>query len=88
MDRERLFHAILGSLFILSFLGSPKLAELLPGSHDPKLGLISFSIALIWLTAFFMQRGSALLDEIKVLRDRVGRLERRVRELEDDELRR
>lgn len=87
MERESLFHFVFGTLFVLSFLGSPKLAEWFPAWHDPKLGLVSFAIALIWLTAFFMQRGSALLDELKVQRARIERLERQVRELEDIEQR-
>lgn len=85
MEREGVLHAVLGTLFIVSFLASPKLEGILPAWHDPKLGLISFAIALIWLTAFFLSRGTALLDELKVQKDRIERLERRLRELEDDE---
>lgn len=82
MERESIFHFVFGTLFVVSFLGSPKLEEWIAW-NDPKLGLLSFAIALIWLTAFFMQRGSALVDELKVHKDRIERLERRLRELED-----
>lgn len=83
MSEGRL-HVVFGILFVVSFFGSDQLQKVLPTWNDPKVGLISFVIALIWLVAFFMQRGGALLDEIKVLRDRVERAESKLVALEDD----
>jgi hypothetical protein len=82
--KEARLHTVFGLLFVLSFFGSDQLQKLLPTWYDPKIGLISFVVALLWLTTFFLNLGKALLDEQRVLRDRVERLENKVAALEDE----
>lgn len=84
MSEARL-HTVFGLLFVLSFVGSTQIEHLLPTWNDPKIGLLSFVVAVIWLTLFFIGRGSALLDELKVVRDRLERIEQKVRALEDEQ---
>lgn len=85
MNEARL-HTIFGVLFVLTFFGSEQVAKALPTWNDPKVGLLSFVVALIWLVLFFMHRGSALTDELKVVRDRLDRTEQRLRVLEDEQM--
>ena len=82
---ERRMHAVFGFLFIASVFASDQLDRYVPAWKDPKVGLLSLLIALVWLVSFFVARGTALLDEIKILRDRVERLENKVRWLEDEQ---
>lgn len=81
---EARFHTIFGLLFVLTFFGSDQLERHLPVWNDPKVGLLSFVVALIWLTLFFMYRGSALQEENRVMRDRIERTENRLSALEDE----
>lgn len=82
MSEARL-HTVFGLLFVLSFFGSDQLKRIVPSWYDPKVGLLSLVVAVLWLTRFFLARGRALADENKVLRDRVERLEHKVEALRD-----
>ena len=82
---ERRMHAVFGLLFVASVFASDQLDRHVPAWNDPKIGLLSFLIALVWLVSFFVARGNALVDENKILRDRVERLETKVRWLEDEQ---
>lgn len=84
MSEARL-HTLFGVLFVLSVFLSEQIEKVLPTWNDPKLGLLSFVVAILWLVLFFMSRGSTLGDEVKVLKDRVERMEQRVRSLEDEQ---
>ena len=83
MNEARL-HTVFGVLFVLSVFLSEQLGKILPTWNDPKLSLLSFVVAVLWLVLFFMHRGSSLADEVKVLRDRLERAENRLRQLEDE----
>ncbi len=83
---EARMHTVFGILFVVSFFGSDQLSKVLPEWNDPKVGLISLVIALIWLVVFFLARGGAMLDEFKVIRDRLERLERKLDALEESRL--
>ena len=61
-----------------------QLLKAMPAWRDPEIGLLSLVVALLWVVVFFMKRGSAMVDELKVLRDRVERLERKHDALEDE----
>ncbi|MCB9892745.1 MAG: hypothetical protein H6832_13385 [Planctomycetes bacterium] len=84
MDRESRFHLVFAALFVLSFVAGSTLDEWGPAWRDPQVRLSSFAIGVIWLTAFFMRRSKSFLDQQKVLRDRIERLEHRLRDLEDE----
>jgi hypothetical protein len=84
MNEARL-HTLFGVLFVLSVFLSEQVEKVLPTWNDPKLGLLSFVVAILWLVLFFMSRGSTLNDDVKVLKDRVERMEHRVRSLEDEQ---
>ena len=82
---ETRVHTIFGILFVLSFFGTEQIAKLLPTWNDPKVGLLSFVIGVLWLTMFFLGRAKPIVDEMKVVRDRLERIENRLQRLEDEQ---
>ncbi|HMQ24056.1 MAG TPA: hypothetical protein PKE00_16320, partial [Planctomycetota bacterium] len=60
LDRDSRFHLVFAALFVLSFVAASSFDAWLPGWRDPQLRLSSFAIGLIWVVAFFLQRGRLL----------------------------
>ncbi len=83
MSETRL-HTVFGLLFVASFFLSDQVTKALPTWREPQVGVLSLVVALLWVVVLFMKRGSALVDELKILRDRIERLERRHDALEDE----
>jgi len=83
MSDHRL-HAVFGVLFILSFFVDDIARKALASWSDPTVGLLSLAVALIWLASFFLSRGKVLEEELKVMRDRLDRADRRIKALEDE----
>lgn len=82
---EGRMHAVFGVLFVLSFFVSDQARKMLPTWYDPQIGLLSLAIALLWLARFFLGRGKELAEQVMVLKDRLERVDRKIRALEDEQ---
>jgi len=80
---EWFVHAVFALLFFSSGFYGDRIARLLPGWRDPKVGLLCVAIGLVWLLRYFLSVKKELSDEVLVLKDRVERAELHIRELEE-----
>jgi hypothetical protein len=82
------FHAVMAALVVVSLFLDEGAAKVLPNWSDPKVGLITFALGLVWLALFAAHRIRNLHARIEVLEDRLDRTSARADALEDDARRR
>lgn len=80
---ERNFHLLMGALLLASLLLDRGVRGVLPSWNPPAVGLASLVLGLVWVGLFAAYRGRLLDDELRVLRDRAERSERKIAALED-----
>lgn len=80
---ERTFHLLMGGLLFLSLVFDRVMRGVLPVWNAPQVGLLSLVLGLVWVGLFAAYRTRLLDDEIRILRDRAERAERKINALED-----
>jgi hypothetical protein len=75
-------------LVIASLFLDEGAARVLPNWSNPKVGLVTFALGLVWLALFAAHRIRNLHARIDVLQDRLDRTASRTEALEDDARRR
>lgn len=80
---ERGFHLLMGTLLFGSLLLDRVLRGVLPTWNPPTVGLASLVLGLVWVGLFTSHRTRLLDDDVRVLRDRAERAERKIVALED-----
>ncbi|MEZ5962282.1 MAG: hypothetical protein R3F56_00420 [Planctomycetota bacterium] len=80
---ERSFHLLMGSLLFGSLLLDRALRGVLPVWNPPAVGLLSLVLGLIWVGLFAGYRTRLVDEQVRVLRDRAERAERKIAALED-----
>ena len=88
MDPKEEFrlHVAFFLLFVCSLYLDPVMLKILPAWKPPPVTFFSVVVAVLWLAVFTIRRLRLASDRMKVLQDRVERVERRCRELEDRDL--
>lgn len=86
--QENGFHALMAGLTLGSLFLEEVLVDNVPGWNPPQIGLLTLVLAWIWLARVGAFRLGNADDRIRVLVDRIERLERGQRAIEDEQLRR
>lgn len=82
---ENHFHLLMGALVVGSLFLDDAARRGLPTWTMPKIGLLTFALGLCWVALFAGYRMRNLHDRMKVLEDRLERVDRRADALEDVE---
>lgn len=81
---ERNFHLLMGAVFFVAVLGENLMPKLVPTWNPPQLGFLAFIVGLVWVGRYAAWRNQLRTERDLVLAERVDRLERAQRALEDD----
>ena len=81
---ELRLHICFVLLFAVSFGVDPMMEKLLPW-NPPQVSFFALAVGLLWATTFCILRLRIASDQMKVLNDRVERLERKIKVLEADD---
>jgi hypothetical protein len=82
--KERNFHLLMAGLLLTSCFLDPAVRSVVPDWNPPRVGMVTLALALVWLGRWLAWRGDRLDDQIRVLKDRAERLERKTAALEDE----
>lgn len=82
---ENQFHLLMGTLAIGSLFLDDAARKALPTWTMPRVGLVTLALGLCWVALFAGYRMRNLSLRIKVLEDRLERVDRRADTLEDIE---
>lgn len=82
--QENGFHTLMATLTLASILLEEVLSRNVPGFDAPKIGLLTLTLAWVWLARVGAFRLENADDRLKVAEDRLERLERAWRALEDE----
>lgn len=82
---ENQFHAVMGVLLFGSLFLDRIATRIIPTWDAPQVGLIPFALGLVWIGRFAAWRGAKDREPVRVLEDRIQRLERRLNAFEDEE---
>lgn len=80
---ERSFHLLMGALLFASLLLDRVMRSVLPTWNAPSVSLLSLVLGLVWVGLFAAYRTRLTDDQVRVLRDRAERAERKIAALED-----
>lgn len=72
---EQSFHILMGALLLGSLFLDAVMRSLLPAWNPPQIGLVTFVLGLIWVGLFTAYRMRNAGDDLRVLRDRLDRVE-------------
>ncbi len=82
--QEPQFHKLMAGLVATSVLIEHQAPKLLHGLALPDVGLLTFTLALSWLTLFAAHRLRAMSDRIEALEQRLRRTADTTQALEDE----
>lgn len=85
---ENQFHLLMAGLAVGSLFLDQFAQKALPTWTMPKIGLVTFALGLCWVALFAGHRVRNLHERMRVLEDRLQRVDRRADALEDVERRR
>jgi hypothetical protein len=81
---ERNFHWLMGALLLGSCFVDSLMRDALPTWNPPEASLVTMVIGLVWVGRFAAWRNARVGDDLRVLRDRIERLEQRTGAIDDD----
>ena len=81
---ERNFHFVMAAAFVVAVLAENALADILPAWNPPKLGFLAFIVGLVWVGRYAAWRSELHDERDRVVAERVDRVERGLRAIEDD----
>ena len=81
---ERGFHLWMGGLMVGAIVIENALPRILPIWRGPEIGLLTVVVGLVWVGRYAAWRAELDRERSRVLEDRIARLERAQRALEDD----
>lgn len=81
---ERNFHLLMGAVFALAVAADHGLPALVPAWNPPRLGFVAFAVGLVWVGRYAAWRSELHDERDRVVAERVERLERQLRALEDE----
>lgn len=79
---EQSFHTLMGALLLGSLFLDAAMRSLLPAWNPPQIGLVTFVLGLLWVALFAAYRMRNAGDDMRVLRDRLERAERKIEVLD------
>ena len=80
----RSFHLVMGGLMLASIVIENALPDVLPAWRMPNVGLLTLVVGLVWIGRYAAWRAELDAERQRVLADRIARLERSQRVLEDE----
>lgn len=80
---ERSFHLLMGALLFASTFLDRVVRSMLPAWNPPAVSLLTLVLGLVWVGLFAAYRMRLLDEQVRVLRDRADRAERKIAALED-----
>lgn len=83
--QELVVHLVFAVLFFASAYYGEGLAERLPAWREPRAGVFTLVLGLVWIVWFFLRRIRELQDRQRVLEDRLDRAQRKLEALEDED---
>lgn len=81
---ERNFHLVMGGVFVVAVIIENALPKILPAWSPPQLGFLAFIVGLVWVGRYAAWRSELHDERDRVVDEKVERLERAQRALEDD----
>ncbi len=80
----RSFHLVMGGLLVGAIVFENAMPDVLPAWRTPRIGLLTLVVGLVWVGRYAAWRGELDDERERVLADRVERLERALRAVEDE----
>ena len=84
---ERSFHLSMLAMLIAALLLDNFIPDFLPDWRAPEVGILTFVIGLVWIGRYTAWRAELQDERTRVIEDRIARLDRLQRGLEDEVLR-
>jgi hypothetical protein len=85
---EGQFHAVMAVLVVASLFLDQGASRVIPTWSNPKIGLVTFALGMVWVALFGAHRVRNLQQQLRVLEDRLERTAARADSLEDEARRR
>ncbi len=81
---ERQFHVLMGALLLGSLFLDRLMQNAISTWFSPSVGIVTLALGLVWVGLFAAFRARQADERVRVVEDRLERLQQLVRSLEDD----
>lgn len=81
---ERNFHLVMGAVFVGAIVLENALPKILTAWNPPQLGFLAFIVGLVWVGRYAAWRSELHDEKDRVVDERLDRLEKLHKSLEDD----